>query len=140
MKILRSGAWLAPILALAACTEPAGQQVLTGHVGTQSGVIAIRAVSGSKVVTAAQVRRDGSWTLALPVGTTYHLEMLTSTNGVKHVIAGTGGSQHELTFDVCKPQDPWDCGGAGNGSGMGRVRSRPVFAPRSSVLLQTVGR
>ena len=42
-------------------------QVLTGTIHT-SGALAVRAVTGDSVITAATVRSDGSFTLALPPG------------------------------------------------------------------------
>ncbi len=46
--------------------------------------IAVRAIDGQDVVTAAQVRSDGSFTLALPSGNRYRIEVLTAA-GVKHL-------------------------------------------------------
>jgi hypothetical protein len=70
----RSGAWLVALCAVAGfgCAGDGKTQVLTGRVGTQ-GAIAVRAVVADSVVTAAQVRSDGSFTIALPAGRDYRL-------------------------------------------------------------------
>jgi hypothetical protein len=96
------------------CTESPSSQVLTGRVGT-TGAIAVRAVTTDSVVTAAQVRSDGTFTLALPSGKRYRLEVLT-TSGVRHVLANGSGTLSDLTFQVCQPVDPFDIGGIGWGS------------------------
>lgn len=111
-----------PMLVLAAClagcsgTTPT--QILTGNV-TTTGAIAVRAVSGSTVITAGRVRTDGSFTLSLPAGAEYRLEVLTST-GVQPVVTSDGTTLANLTFRVCTPTSPWDMGGVGSaGSGSG---------------------
>jgi hypothetical protein len=94
--------------------------VLTGRV-TTSGALAVRAVTDDSTVTAAQVRSDGSFTLALPAGARYRLEVLT-TSGVRHVLSHQSSGLRALSFEVCQPTDPFDCGGIGDGStggGMG---------------------
>ncbi|MFN0248514.1 MAG: hypothetical protein ACKV2T_16600 [Kofleriaceae bacterium] len=97
------------------CSSSPDEQVLTGKVST-SGALAVRAVSGSQVVTATQVRSDGSFTLTLPAdGVRYRLEVLT-TSGVRHVFSKTGGALADLSFRVCQPTDPYDMGGIGGGS------------------------
>lgn len=107
--------WLLALCAVAGvgCTDSPSSQVLTGRVGT-TGAIAVRAVTTDSVVTAAQVRSDGTFTLALPKGKRYRLEVLT-TSGVRHVFAGAGGALNDLSFDVCQPTDPYDVGGIGWG-------------------------
>jgi hypothetical protein len=100
--------------AAAGCADPPSTQVLTGHV-TTSGALAVRALSNGTVVTAARVRSDGSFTLSLPAGTHYQLQVLTGS-GVQHVLDGHSAA---LAFDVCQPTDPFDLGGMGEGGGMG---------------------
>lgn len=112
-------AWLLAALCAAAgvgCSEggSGGTQVLTGRIKT-SGALAVRAVTGDRVTTAAQVRSDGTFTLALPAGETYRLEVLT-TSGVRHVLGGGGGAFSALAFTVCQPVDPYDVGGIGDGT------------------------
>lgn len=112
-------------LAAAGCSSSGGEQVLTGRVGLSSGVVAVRAVTDTEVVTAAQVRSDGTFTLAVPVGT-YRLEMLTSAGVIPVVKTVSGGFEH-VGFRVCKAGAPWDVGSVGDagdpnggtGSGMG---------------------
>jgi hypothetical protein len=99
----------------AACTSTPQEQVLTGKV-TTSGALAVRAISNGNVVTAARVRSDGSFTLSLPAGSQYELQVLTSS-GVQHVLDRNSDA---LAFRVCAPTDPFDLGGMGHGGGMGQ--------------------
>jgi hypothetical protein len=64
---------------LVACSDGAEDQILTGRVDTSQGALAIRAVADGEVITATPVRTDGSFTLTLPAGSTYRLEVLTRT-------------------------------------------------------------
>ncbi len=118
--------WLYAACALAAvgCTSGDPEtQVLTGRVQT-TGALAVRAVADDTVITAATVHSDGSFTMSLPVGQHYRLEVLT-TSGVRHVVATKDGSLTALTFTVCDPTAPFDVGGIGpndgtmGGGGMG---------------------
>ncbi len=116
MTSVRSGkAWLLAVCAMAGigCSESSPTQVLTGRF-TTSGALAVRAVTSDSTVTAAQVRSDGSFTLALPTGKRYRLEVLT-TSGVRHVLSQKSGGLTALSFEVCQPVDPWDVGTVGNG-------------------------
>ena len=111
MKRLISS-WL--IAAAAACTGGGSpSQVLTGTVAG-SDAVAVRAVSAGAVVTASRIHSDGTFTLAVPAGKNYALEVLTTGGTVRRLISG-GGS--EIAFDVCQPSDPYDMGGIGSGSG-----------------------
>jgi hypothetical protein len=113
-----SRAFLLALVLGAGCSSTPDEQVLTGKV-TTSGAIAVRAVSGSHVVTATQVRSDGSFTLTLPAdGVRYRLEVLT-TSGVRHVYSKAEGALADLSFRVCQPTDPYDMGGIGGGSSPG---------------------
>jgi hypothetical protein len=120
MNSVQSGrtAWLLAVCAVAGigCTEhgTSGDQVLTGRIRT-SGALAVRAISADSAVTAAQVRSDGTFTLALPSHKRYRLEVLT-TSGVRHVLGHQSGAFTALSFEVCDPVDPWDVGGIGDGS------------------------
>ncbi len=119
MTRFASRAFLLALVLGAGCTGGSSpEQVLTGRVNT-SGAIAVRAVSGTTVVTATQVRSDGSFTLALPAdGVRYRLEVLT-TSGVRHVFANASGQLADLSFRVCQPTDPYDMGGIGGGTDPG---------------------
>jgi hypothetical protein len=99
--------------ALTACAGGSETQVLTGRVDTSKGALAIRAVSADDVVTATPVRTDGSFTLTLPAGTTYRLEVLTR-DGVKNIVRRSGNVLRDLSFKVCEPVDPFDIGGVGD--------------------------
>jgi hypothetical protein len=102
-------AWLVALMVAGmGCSEDTSTQVLTGNIGA-SNAIAVRAVSGDRVVTAAAIRSDGSFTLALPAGNRYRLEVLTA-GGVKHVLSRHSGSVHAIAFKVCAPVDPFDMG------------------------------
>lgn len=114
MKSLPFVLLLAAAAAAAGCADQPSTQVLTGHV-TTSGALAVRALSNGTVVTAARVRSDGSFTLSLPAGTHYQLQVLTGS-GVQHVLDRHSAA---LAFDVCQPTDPFDLGGMGEGGGMG---------------------
>lgn len=94
------------------CADGGDAQVLTGRVDT-TGVVAIRAVSGDDVVTAAQVGSDGSFRIALPAGARYRLEVLTD-HGVRQVLSHQAGSWKGLEFSVCVPADPFDVGSMGD--------------------------
>ena len=98
--------------AITACTEEPATQVLTGRIATTQGAVAIRAVSDGDVVTAGRVRSDGSFTLVLPAGSRYRLEVMTSA-GVKNVVSRSGAGLKDLVFKVCTPTAPFDVGGIG---------------------------
>ena len=106
-------AWLASIaLGVVGCAGSGDtQQVLTGNVGSTADAIAIRAVTGTSVVAAAEVASDGSFTLAVPVGH-YRLEMLTAS-GVRPVVVSKAGVVEQLAFRVCVPGGPWGLGTIG---------------------------
>ena len=116
MSLQRTRSWLLAVCAVAGvgCTEGSSTQVVTGRV-TTSGALAVRAVTADSTVTAAQIRSDGSFTLALPAGKRYRLEVLT-TSGVRHVLSHTATGLGALSFQVCEPVDPWDIGGVGDGN------------------------
>jgi hypothetical protein len=97
------------VAAVSGCSAGTATQVVTGHV-TSRDAIAVRALEGDEVVTAAQVRGDGSFALALPIGARYRLEVLTA-GGVKHVLAAGDQGLGDLTFGVCAATQPWDIGG-----------------------------
>ena len=114
--------WLVPLALAAGCTGSGATQVLEGHLSGSGSVV--RAVSGDSVIAATQVKSDGAWTLALPPGEAYRLEVLTANGTVHSVVARDGGGARALSFRVCVPQDPYDVGsvgdtGSGGGSGMG---------------------
>jgi hypothetical protein len=100
-----------------AATSSPTTQVVTGTVSA-SDAIAVRAVVDDQVVTATQVRSDGSFSLSLPAGKAYRLEVLSSL-GVQHVRQATGA---DLKFRVCVPGDPWNVGTVGPNSGDGSGR------------------
>jgi hypothetical protein len=106
-------AWLFAVCAIAGfgCTEETKTQVLTGRVTTQ-GAIAVRAIDGDTIITAGRVRSDGTFTLSLPSGHRYRLEVLTS-EGVHNVVATKSGELQDIAFKVCEPQPPFDMGGFG---------------------------
>jgi len=84
-------AWLFATCAIAGfgCTSDPKTQLLTGKLST-TNAIAVRAVDGTTIVTAARVRTDGSFTLQLPAGHHYRLEVLTAT-GVHNIVATKNG-------------------------------------------------
>jgi hypothetical protein len=104
---------LAALCAVAACTTDPANQVITGRVDPAKGPLAIRAIADDDVVAAAPVRTDGSFTLALPAGNRYRLEVLTRS-GRKNLVTRSGGVVRDLTFAVCQPVDPFDCGDVGD--------------------------
>ncbi|MDQ3341688.1 MAG: hypothetical protein M4D80_41590 [Myxococcota bacterium] len=79
--------------------------------------MAIRAVSGDDVVTAARIESDGRFRIALPAGAKYRLEVLTS-HGVKQLLAHDDGSWKGLEVKVCAPTAPFDLGGIGDSGAM----------------------
>src|SRR5689334_19540154 len=104
---MRHGKWSLPAItaiALAAigCSGDApSTQVLEGHVTAGSAQI-VRAVSNDIVVAAAQVKSDGSWTLSLPKGDGYRLEVLDASGAVRHVVShdSAANTTRALTFKV----------------------------------------
>jgi hypothetical protein len=96
-----------------ACSGTSSTQVLTGHVASERGVIAVRAVADGEIVAATPVRSDGTWTLELPEGELYRLEILTR-GGVKHVVHHKDGALRSLVFKVCDAGDPYDTGEMGD--------------------------
>ena len=114
-------AWLVALWGAAfgfGCNDAGSRsQVLTGRIDTTMGVVAIRAVSGDDVVTAAEVQRDGRFQIALPAGARYRLEVLTPS-GVRQVLAHQGGTWKGLETKVCIPTDPFDMGTVGDSGTM----------------------
>ncbi len=119
--------WLvaACMAAGAGCGTSDSTQVVTGRV-TATGAIAVRAIAGGQAVTAGRVRSDGSFTLALPAGKQYRLEVLT-TAGVSPIVGADGVSA--LAFGVCRPTDPFDMGGIAGGAGGGTACPPPPPPP-----------
>ena len=103
--------WLFAACAIAGfgCTDGTKTQVLTGRLTTRDAV-AVRAIDGTTIITAARVRSDGRFTLLLPANHHYRLEVLTPS-GVHNLIGAKDGSYADVTFKVCEPQDPFDMGG-----------------------------
>jgi hypothetical protein len=93
--------------------------VLTGRLDATQDAVAIRAVVGDEVATAAQVRSDGSFTLGVPAGESYRLEVLTRSGGVKQLAARDGTRLVGVTFRVCAPVEPFDFGPMGGGGSSG---------------------
>ncbi|MEO8705412.1 MAG: hypothetical protein ABI867_35550 [Kofleriaceae bacterium] len=112
MIFSRAGS-VAVLCAFAACSSEPSTQVITGHIDGAKGALAIRAVANGEVVTATPVRTDGTFTLAIPEGTHYRLEVLTR-DGVKKIVARSGNRLADLTFSVCQPSDPFDAGEVGD--------------------------
>lgn len=104
-------AWLIAACAVAGvgCSDGDKTQVLTGRL-TNRDAIAVRAIDGATIVTAARVRSDGSFTLLLPANHRYRLEVLTK-GGVHNVVGTKYGALADITFKVCEPQDAFDMGG-----------------------------
>lgn len=103
---------LALLTAAGCAADDAGKtQVITGRVASTDAV-GVRAVSGSETITAASIRADGSFTLQLPAGKQYRLEVLTKS-GVQDLVAQKAGAWGAVTFKVCTPTDPYDMGGVG---------------------------
>ena len=104
------------LTACAATPSSSGTQELTG---TATGAIAVRAVSGTTVVAASSISSSGDFTLALPPGATYRLEVLTSS-GVAPVVTD---ASRAVEFKVCHAGKPISIGhvttGSGSGSGSG---------------------
>src|SRR5688500_3695221 len=96
-----------------ACSGGTSTQVLTGHVPSERGALAVRAVADGEIVAATPVRSDGTWTIELAEGQRYRLEVLTRT-GVKHVVHHKDGSLRDLVFKVCDAGEPHDTGEMGD--------------------------
>jgi hypothetical protein len=114
------------------CTDGSPTQVLTGKLSANSGAVAVRAVSGDHVVTAGRVHSDGSFTLSIPAGKSYRLEVLSSDGRAHPMLANDGGLAKNLAFDVCKPTRPYDMGNCelgGTGTGGMCVPPKPCMDP-----------
>jgi hypothetical protein len=95
---------------LSACVGSDDTQTIEGRVdraGFTGTVLGARVVSGDHVVATAPVDSDGDFTLDVPVGTGYRLEVITSTGAQPLVAYATGTI---VSFDVCAPVDPYDLG------------------------------
>jgi hypothetical protein len=97
------------LLGLVACaSEPT--QTLEGRVsrsGFSGTVLGARVVAGDTVITTTPVDSDGSFTLAVPVGTGYRIEIITS-DGAQPMVGQSSGTV--VHFDVCDPGEPYDLG------------------------------
>jgi hypothetical protein len=107
-KVMARAGLLAACIAVWGCAGGTETQVVTGQISARSAA-AVRAIDDEDVVTAAQVHSNGSFTLVLPAGNRYRLEVLTAT-GVKHLYVHGPTGLHDLAFKVCKPGLPWDVG------------------------------
>ncbi|HET7499516.1 MAG TPA: hypothetical protein VFK02_00880 [Kofleriaceae bacterium] len=118
---------LAACVAVWGCAGSSETQVVTGQISARSAA-AVRAVDDQDVVTAAQVRSDGTFTLTLPTGNRYRVEVLTAA-GVKHLYVHGPTGLHDLAFKVCKPGAPWDVGVLRPPSGDGKGTCDPSSDP-----------
>jgi hypothetical protein len=126
MKRARRQAWLNALWGAAfglgfgfGCSDGgASSQILTGRIDTThtSGVVAIRAVTGDAVISATEISSDGRFRIALPAGSKYRLEVLTTT-GVKPMLHVDGGWK-SMEVKVCVPTAPFDMGNVGKASEM----------------------
>jgi hypothetical protein len=95
-------------------------------VSAKHNAVGVRAVSGDDVLTAAAIRSDGTFSLILPKGHEYRLELMLRTGTVKHFTTKKNGKLTGLAFKVCEPQDPWDMGGTEPGTGGGGMCTDPT--------------
>lgn len=109
--------------------DGASSQILTGRIDTThtSGVVAIRAVTGDDVISATKVASDGRFTIALPAGAKYRLEVLT-TSGVKPMLHVDGGWK-SMEVKVCVPTTPFDMGTVGKANEMCDPSTDPMCDP-----------
>ena len=92
-------------------------QTLEGRVdraGFDGIVLGARVVQGDQVVATSRLDADGRFTLRIPEGTGYRLEVITST-GARPTVRLGDGSLIAHTFDVCDPIDPFDLGDVHDG-------------------------
>ena len=104
--------------ALAACTQ-AGEnppaesaQIVSGRVARHnfaSEVIGVRAVSGDTAAVWSAVALDGSFSLELPAGAEYRMEVVTAA-GSHGLVASADGRARALSFAVCSAGTPFDVG------------------------------
>lgn len=98
--------------ALGACVANDDTQTISGRVertGFDGMALGARVVQGDAVVVTAPLAADGSFTVTVPAGTGYRLEIITST-GAHPFVQQAGAVLIEETFDVCDPIDPYDLG------------------------------
>ena len=105
--------------ALAACNQagenpPAEEsaQIVSGRVARHnfaSEVVGVRAVSGDTAAAWSAVALDGSFSLELPAGAEYRMEVVTAA-GSHGFVGSAGGSTHALSFAVCSAGAPFDVG------------------------------
>ena len=106
------------LAALVACTGqsdgPSGEtQKLTGSVQAssfRSPVVGVRVVNDSGVVAAAPVGADGAFSLAVPKGTGYRVEVVTREGAFPLGGRGETGLR-AMAFDVCSAADDFYVGG-----------------------------
>jgi len=87
-------------------------QTIQGRVdrsGFDGMVLGARIVRGDAVVATSPLDAEGRFTLHVPEGTGYRLEVITST-GPHPTVRLADGSLIAHTFDVCNPVDPFDLG------------------------------
>ncbi len=87
-------------------------QTITGRVertGFDGMALGARVIQGDTVIVTAPLDSDGNFTVAVPPGTGYRLEIVTST-GAHPFVQHAGGELIEHAFDVCDPGDPFDLG------------------------------
>jgi hypothetical protein len=117
-RSLASGLLAALVATAIGCTQGTPNQVLTGKV-TTSDAVAVRAISGTDIITAGRVHSDGSFKLELPAGKQYRLEVLTSGGVARPILEHEGAAAKNLAFQVCHASTPYDMGGVGGGMGSG---------------------
>src|SRR5678815_45934 len=126
-------ALLAAALA-AGCADPPPSQTLSGRVATDdfpARVLGVRAVEEGVVVAQGPVDANGRFSLNVPKGGHYRLEVVTRA-GIHQFITPDHGSPRVMAFDACgdsydfgdvgfwEEGDPLpDCNGGDDGSGGG---------------------
>ncbi len=87
-------------------------QIVAGRVARHnfaSQVVGVRALSGATAVAWSPVATDGRFSLELPAGADYRMEVVT-TSGSHGFVASAEGSTRALRFDVCSAGVPFDVG------------------------------
>ena len=104
----------AALLSLAACAGDAEVQRISGKITLSSfraPVEGVRAMQGTTVIATGRVAADGSFSLAVPAGADYRLEVVTREAPYDLLVSGKNGTPRVAAFDVCAGEDPFDMGG-----------------------------
>src|SRR5262245_23824041 len=95
---------LAAALAATGCADPPPGQSLSGRIATDdfpATVLGVRAVEDGVVVAHAPIDSQGRFTLRVPEGGHYRLEVVTRAGIHQFIVPDHAGGTRVLAFDAC---------------------------------------